>query len=229
MKLRVFASLITLLAAGLGAALWQERAARAELAAQATRLSRQLADLRYEAKQAARQAETFGRQAVALDVQLGSAKTRTTATESRQLQLTRELSQREEREVALLSELATLRQKLDEPAADAILRQNRIAALEQQLSQLLTRALAGPAGPAAEEPPAPYQVVRVGPADAFVVLDYGAAQGARPGDILSLWRGTSPLARVQISEVRPGFSLAQVLPADLKGQLQTGDLVVLTN
>ena len=59
MKLRVFASLITLLAAGLGAALWQERAARAELAAQATRLSRQLADLRYEAKQAARQAESI--------------------------------------------------------------------------------------------------------------------------------------------------------------------------
>jgi hypothetical protein len=75
----------------------------------------------------------------------------------------------------------------------------------------------------------PYQVVRVGPRDAFVVLDFGAAHGARPGQILSLWRGTSELARVQISDARPRFSLAQVLSATLKGQLQTGDLVLLTN
>ena len=53
--------------------------------------------------------------------------------------------------------------------------------------------------------------------------------GAWPNDIIHLRRGTSGLAQVQISDARPRFSLAQVLPATLKGQLQTGDLVVFTN
>jgi hypothetical protein len=265
MKPRLSIGLLCLLAAGLGVALWQERSANAGLAAQITRLSRQNADLRYEAKQAAAQAEKLGRHAIELDSQLGSAKSRTTATEVRHHQLTRELSEREQREVALMAELATLRQKLTEASAPAEASRGEVAAapvgaraappastpaeppidlsayrtriteLEQQLTQLLTRALAEPvAAPAAESepapaPPEPYQVVRVGPRDSFVVLDYGAAHGARAGQILSLWQGTSEVARVQISDARPRFSLAQVLSATLKGQLQTGDLVLLTN
>ncbi len=42
-----------------------------ELAAQATRWSRQNADLRYELKQAIKQAEEVGQRAVTLDSQLG--------------------------------------------------------------------------------------------------------------------------------------------------------------
>ena len=240
MSLRVYAVVITLAAAGLGLVLWHGRSANAGLAAQVTRLSRQNAELRYEAKQAAAQAEKFGRHAVELDTQLGSAKTRTTATEVRQAQLTRELTAREQREVELMAELATLQQKhalpaLPAPPLDPAADRTRIAELEQQLTQLLTRALAEPVSAAAVEPetapapPEPYQVVRVGPRDSFVVLDFGAAHGARPGQILGLWRGTSELARVQISDARPRFSLAQVLSATLKGQLQTGDLVILTN
>ena len=265
MNLRVYVVVITLAAAGLGVALWQERSANARLAAQATRLSRQNADLRYEARQAAEQAEKFGRHAVELDSQLGSAKSRTTATEVKHFQLTRELSEREQREVALMAELATLQQKLTEsalptgessgevaaapsgaratppastpvaPPIDVSAYRTRIADLEQQLTHLLTRALAEPVtAPAvapepAAAPPEPYQVVRIGPRDSFVVLDFGAIQGALPGQILSLWRGTSEVARVQISDARPRFSLAQVLSATLKGQLQTGDLVLLTN
>lgn len=122
-----------------------------------------------------------------------------------------------------------------EPSIDVTVYQRRIAELEQQLIQLLTRALAeSPAAPgdepdAAPGAPAPYQVVRVGPRDSFVVLDFGSGDGARPGQIIGLWHGTSQVARVQISDARPRFSLAQVLSATLKGQLQTGDLVVLTN
>jgi hypothetical protein len=122
-----------------------------------------------------------------------------------------------------------------EPPIEVGVYRTRIADLEQQLTQLLTRALAeSVAAPTAEPepapaPPAPYQVVRVGPRDSFVVLDFGAAHGARAGQILGLWRGTSEVARVQISDARPRFSLAQVLSATLKGQLQTGDLVLLTN
>jgi len=108
----------------------------------------------------------------------------------------------------------------------------RIAELEDQLTGLLTRALAEtlpePAAPDPQPAPVPHQVVRVGPAAAFVVLDYGGTHGARPQAIIRLQRGTSELAQVQISDVRPRFSLAQVLPGTLKGQLQTGDLVVFT-
>lgn len=108
----------------------------------------------------------------------------------------------------------------------------RIADLEDQLTRLLTRALAEtlppPAPPGSEPSASPHQVVRVGPAAAFVVLDYGETHGARPQAIIRLQRGTSELAQVQISDVRPRFSLAQVLPGTLKGQLQTGDLVVFT-
>ncbi|MDI1250813.1 MAG: hypothetical protein PSV13_18260 [Lacunisphaera sp.] len=274
MKLRTFTLLVSLAALGLGAALWRERSASAGLAAQVTRLARKNADLRYEAKQAAAQAENFSRHAVELDSQLGSAKSRTTATEVRQHQLTRELSAREQREVELMTELATLKQRLTETAApvetargevaaapdcarapvghslgdgrtppasrpaepaviDLRAHRTRITELEQQLTQLLTRVLAEPAAtPVAEPesaPPEPYQVVRVGPRDSFVVLDFGAAHGARPGQILRLWRGTSELARVQISDARSRFSLAQVLSTTLKGQLQTGDYALLTN
>jgi hypothetical protein len=260
MNLRIPALLLSLAATGLGVALWREQVARAALAAQNARLSRQIAELRYEAKRAARQAEEFNRRAVELDSQLGSAKSRTTATETRHFQLTSELtetksrlSEREQREVALLTELAALRRQVAEAvpivasrgevaaapleaqtttlADDPAVAQRRIVELEQQLTQLLARALAVPAADPAETsmPPAPYQVVRVGPRDAFVVLDYGDSHGARPGQILGLWRGTSEVARVQISDARSRFSLAQVLPPTLKGQLQTGDLVLLTN
>ena len=250
MNPRLPALLLSLAVAGLGVALWREHAAATALAAQNIRLERQVAELRYDAKQAARQASEFNQRATELDAQLGSAKSRTTATETRHFQLARELTEtksrlteREQREVALMAELAALRQQVAEvalasspaPAASDTSAQRRIVELEQQLTQLLARALVEPAsGPTAEPeaapgPTAPYQVVRVGPRDAFVVLDYGGGDGARPGQILGLWRGTSELARVQISDARPRFSLAQVLPPSLKGQLQTGDLVLLTN
>lgn len=107
----------------------------------------------------------------------------------------------------------------------------RITALESQLTDLLTRALAEPAASPAPAPvvaaPSPYQVVRVGPDSAFVIVDYGALQGAAAGDELALCRGTSVVARVQISDARAKFSIAQVLPAGLKGQLQPGDFVLI--
>lgn len=246
--------------AGIG--LYHFRHTTADLEAQVTRLSRQNADLRYELKQASKQADDIGQRAVELDSQLGSAKVRTTATEAKNAQLVRQLTEREQREVALMAELATLRQQTTDrspgeeqvvlptliltaskessppaprspaPEVDIAPYRQRIAELEDQLTRLLTRALAEtlpePAAPGAEPTPVPHQVVRVGPAAAFVVLDYGETHGARPQAIIRLQRGTSELAQVQISDVRPRFSLAQVLPGTLKGQLQTGDLVVFT-
>ncbi len=226
MNVRIYAAFTSLAALGLAIGLWREQAGNRELSTQVTRLARQNAELRYALKQASLQAVDVGQRAVELDSQLGSAKARTTATETKNVRLTHELTDREQREVALMAELAALRQK--RPLAGDDASRLRVAELETQLIQMLTRALAEPVVevPALESPPGQHQVVRIGPADAFVVLDYGATHGARPQAIIRLQRGTSELAQVQISDVRPRFSLAQVLPGTLKGQLQTGDLVV---
>lgn len=249
MKPRIVALLLGAAALGLGLAWWQERHTGRELAAQVSRLSRHNADLNYELKQAAKRAAEVTQRAIELDTQLGTAKARTTTTVSRQVQLTRELtetkailSDQEHREVALMAELATLRQKVAEagapstapaptpaPAVDLTTYNRRIAELEQQLTQLLARALAESALEPAPAQAVTHQVVRVGPRDAFVVLDYGREHGARTSDIITVQRGTSAVAQVQISDARPRFSLAQVLPGSLKGPLQSGDLLVLTN
>lgn len=297
MKLRAYAVALTLLAAGLAAAWWHERAERIVVAEQATRLARQNAELSFELKQARKDKTAYEQRAVALDNQLGSAKSRTTATETKQVQLTRELhetksrlTEREQREVALMTELATLRQKVasastpaseeamvlptliltpgmpgstpgqtESPGAEVAASQpapaetplaapaptsadelaaysRRIAELETQLTQLLTRALAEAPAPAdqvpsAQPPQAPairFQVLRVGPRDSFIVVDCGAEQGARLGVTVSVQRDGQELARARVSETRPNFALAQVQPTTLKGQLQPGDLVVFT-
>jgi hypothetical protein len=175
------------------------------------------------------------------------------------------LGERQQREVALLAELESLRQQVRAaapstapqpaavetppappaidapPAAEVAPLQRRIATLEAQLTELLTRALAEPAAepplasatpadssaaPTADAPPA-FRVVRVGPRDAFVVLDYGSDHGASVGESLTLARGNSTVGRVQLSDVRPRFSVAQVIAPPHKGQLQTGDIVLL--
>lgn len=241
---------LCLISAGTGIAFFVARRSNDELSVRITQLARQNADLRYELKQAGKQADAVGRQAVELDSLLGATKTRATATEAKNVQLVRELAQtnelltgREQREVALMAELAALRERVaggvyvEQPAglpapdpvtaisADELRAyRDRIAQLQGQLMQLLTKALSEPSA----APPASvvHQVVRVGPSEAFVVLDYGSEHGARLHALIRLQRGTSLLAQAQISDVRPRFSLAQIVPGTLKGQLQTGDLVV---
>lgn len=73
------------------------------------------------------------------------------------------------------------------------------------------------------------RILSVGPANAFVVLNYGANHGAQTGQSLDILRGTDPVASVLISDVRPNFSVAQVRPDSLRGALHKGDPAVLTN
>lgn len=245
------------------------RSAAVEAETRARSLARELAESRFEAKRARDRAAQLEAEAARLDSELGSAKTRTTATETRTSELTRELdavrttlTERQQREIALLSEIETLRQQARDaaplpspatptapaaspaagPAREAqAAYARRIAALEAQLTDLLTRALETPTNeenslPAPTPPQAPetaaaptHQVVRVGAKDAFVVIDFGTDHGAQTGVSLTLARGTSEVARVQISDVRPRFSIAQVLPGTQKRQLQPGDIVLLAH
>ncbi len=243
---------------------------------EAAALALELSETRAALSRTNARAELLAAKATELDNELGTAKMRTTATETKSAKLNRELSvvietlaERQQREVALLAEIESLRQqaRVTELAAvsppDAVALQplgvesettqsepasgaestppgdlssftNRIAALEAQLTEMLTRALAEPVAttpPAGPAPPVPavHQVVRVGVQEAFVVLDYGSEHGALIGEFVALARGTSELARVQISDVRPRLSIAQVLPQMRNGQLQAGDIVVIPN
>lgn len=271
-------TLVVLILAGAGGTAYFSRQAD-QHAARAASLEQELAQTRAEAARQRERADKLTAKATELDTQLGHAKTRKTATETRNSQLARELSavkssltERQQREVSLLAEIESLRQQIKSaeaglPASSAALAspidsaattlvaasgsatngpppassatldaqtpsatsadgnaidayRERIAALELQLTQLLARALAEP-------PPADFQVVRVGPRDAFVVVDFGTDQGAAVGDELTLCRGTYVVARVRISDARARFSVAHVLPATLKRQLQTGDFVLI--
>ncbi len=267
-------TLIALIVAGaIGTVYFQRQSA--QHAARAATLERDLAHARTETMQERERAQRLSVKATELDIQLGNAKTRTTATDTKNSQLSRELNavkfsltERQQREVALIAEIESLRQKIqatanDAPATGALppssatvtsvpatetttaastssvdvaAYRERISALEAQLTELLARALAEPAPPAAtpiaELTPSAqstpvHQVVRVGPRDAFVIVDYGRDEGAEIGDELTLYRGTAVVARVQISDARAKFSVAQVLPAALKRQLQPGDFVLI--
>lgn len=243
------------------------RSTAVEADTRARSLARELAESRFEAKRARDRVAQLEAEAARLDSELGSAKTRTTATETRTGELSRELdavrttlTERQQREIALLSEIEALRQQaraapVSSPASPASTAAapapspareeqaayaRRIAALEAQLTDLLTRALETPtneeaslSAPVTPQTPAAatltHQVVRVGAKDAFVVIDFGTDHGAEAGASLTLARGTSEVARVQISDVRPRFSIAQVLPGTQKRQLQTGDIVLLAH
>lgn len=205
--LGLVASLITLI--------WLGRINRT-LASDNLALTRRNAELRSELKLASQRAAQVSRDAVELDTQLGATKTI--------------LSERSRRQAILVAEIDALCQASAQPAAPAqrVDYQHRISELESQLTALLTRALAEPAPtPPPVEAPV-LEVVRVAPDDAFVILNGGTEDGLSPGQILSLHRGTSRVARVQISDARARRSVAQVLPGTQKGKLQTGDIVLLT-
>lgn len=219
------------LAACFAFAWWQARRANIGLEASRQRLARELAGASHEARQAGDAAAEYRQAAHSLDSQLGAAKSRQTATELKAEELARELGTREQRIAALLAEIEGLRQGRNTAATSVATGDDRqarawISELESQLVALLTRALAEP-DPAPAGQKAGWRVLRIGPRDSFVITDYGVAAGAETGQTLVVARGTKALARVQITDVRGDFSVARVLTASAKAQLQTGDFVLL--
>ncbi len=67
------------------------------------------------------------------------------------------------------------------------------------------------------------QVASVGPQNAFVVLSFGSNQGAQPGQSFTIVRDGEEIARAQVSEVKEGYAIAQVLPSSIKSALRAGD------
>jgi hypothetical protein len=142
----------------------------------------------------------------------------------------------EETARALADEVVALRKDLDDTrsthAAPEVIEayKTTIAELERQLAT----ARDGAAVPAAGASTAVFAsragratVLTIGPENAFVVLNFGAVRGAQLGQKLTINQGSQVVATVLISDVRPNYSVAQVLPETLRGVLQKGDSAVL--
>jgi hypothetical protein len=179
-----------------------------------------------------------------LDADLGATRGRLTVSETRAAQLDRDLTQaknmlslQEQNARALAAEVASLKTDLADarassasPEAVAAYR-NTIAELERQLAAAGNGAAALTAAGASTavftNRVGRATILSVGPENAFVVLDFGAARGAQTGQQLSVSHGSELAATVLITDVRTNFSIAQVQPESLHGVLQKGDPAVL--
>jgi hypothetical protein len=250
------AALISLTAATAG---WYYRSTAEASAATAADIARQNAALRLELKHAQEAGEQIAVRLAEADRQLGSTKTRVTATETRSIQLSRELTsiraslnEREQREVALMAEIEGLRREsaAAQTAAPTDMRPNhkpeepptrfdptpfnqKIAALEAQLLEVLSRALAEPrpftpAEPIAEATSMP-RIVEVGTGDAFAVVDRISESGIGTDRLYAVQRDGVEIARGKLTDLRGRFAIMHIVPGSQKGKLQTGDIVLLAN
>ncbi len=195
-------------------------------------------------KGAQRDNEELQNQVRVLDADLATHKRDLTALrlEAEQMQQSLELLEQartvavETRESALVDldqateNLANLRRQLAESVSPAEVQQYqqtiadlgaRIAPLEHRLAQKN----AAPALVSGRRNHA--QVVKVGPRNAFVVINFGSSHGAVANQRFALKRGNTALATVEISLTKEHYSIAQVLPETLSGNIRKGDAATI--
>ncbi len=179
-----------------------------------------------------------------LDAALEATQTKLKAAESRTNELSRDLVDTksvlalyEATTKALGEEVTALREDLEDSrtsnaSPEAVLAYKQtIAELERQLAVARDGAAATGAAGASTAVFASRvgraTVLTVGPQNAFVVLNFGTARGAKLGQKLTVSQGSAEVATVLISDVRANFSVAQVVPDTLRGVLQKGDSALL--
>ena len=214
---------------------------REDLARNLSRTQEELALAQKGLVDAADRAELLAGRTAALETELADAKSRLDAADQRSAGLARELEV--SRETVVTQETAARRLQEENAALTAELVQTRlnpltnqegelaqarqaIATLEAKLVHLEATARETAARPA---PPAEVRVLGVGAENAFVVLDFGARDGAAVNQMLLVRRGSAPLATVAIRAVHPRHAIAHVLPDSLQGSLQNGDAAILLN
>ncbi len=130
---------------------------------------------------------------------------------------------------ALNGEIVDVKRRL----GDAQVRLQQIPALNSQIDALqqsialAKNPIAPDGGPVPKSAAGSYSVLAVGPEDSFVVVNYGAPQGARPNQRLLIRRGTDLIGVALISDVRDELSIGQVDPHALRAALHKGDSIVL--
>ncbi len=186
----------------------------------------------------------FSGRVATLETELESARTKLATAETQRGNLDRDLLQaraiasvHEASGRALNGEIAALRQDLAEMRSSHVPRET-LAAYQQTITEL-ERQLATASGGATptggtgastavfSSAIGRANVLSVGPESSFVVINFGSNRGGRLGHRFTISRGTTAGAIVELSDVRPNFSIGQVLPESLRGVLQKGDLAVL--
>ncbi len=188
-----------------------------------------------------------------IDGDLGDIKRNLTAAEARNVQLAREsetlkrtLTAKEESEKKLNADLDVLRRELVQtrlasqvgnPEEIEKYKQN-IAGLEARIAELQSGATSSSAASSltsqSSAAPAPGQVAvspraanarvaQVGPRNAFVVLELGAADGIVAGQRFLITRDGRTIADSVVSGVEDTYVIAQVVPASIQSALQAGD------
>ncbi|MBD5779617.1 hypothetical protein IEN85_08925 [Pelagicoccus sp. NFK12] len=92
----------------------------------------------------------------------------------------------------------------------------------QQVSSILPSSI--PADPSLRG-----NVLTVGKGASFVVLDIGYSDGVRLQNELYVQHADTPIAKIQVTEVKENLSIARVLPESLVKTPQTGDSVSSLN
>lgn len=175
--------------------------------------------------------------------EINELKARNTTLEARNGQLSREITQTRgelqrltDSNETLSHQVAELNRQLVDSRAqmnssvfgataeDTAAHDARIADLEQEVA-LLRNGPAEPDEDALAKVPADLSanVIDVSPQSAFVILDVGSSGGAIPAMEMVLRRGSIPLARVRLIEVREMYSIAHVLPKTVAGPIRPGD------
>ncbi len=175
---------------------------------------------------------------------LQSAKSEALALAAQLTQLQREnqrfaeeRSTRQAIEARLQDENARLARELAQTQADTIPR-DQLATKEQTIENLerqvlalqqTSLALASPRDLAGLQLPAKPSlrgnVLTVGKGASFVVLDIGYTDGVRLLHELFVQHADTPIAKIQVTEVKENLSIARVLPDSLLKAPQSGDAV----
>ena len=148
-----------------------------------------------------------------------------------------ERSTRQASEERLQNENARLVRELAETQANSVPKE-QIADYEAKIERLerslldLQQTTADPAAQLAataliapENPSLRGRVLTVGKGASFVVLDIGYNDGVRLQNELLIQHADTPIAKIQVTEVKENLSIARVLPESLVKTPQTGDSV----
>ncbi|MEM9159146.1 MAG: hypothetical protein AAGB46_08860, partial [Verrucomicrobiota bacterium] len=151
--------------------------------------------------------------------------------------LTEELDDRIETEETLQRDIAKLNNELSTTKASTI-SLAAIAEYEQKISDLEAENLRLRdtqrrfPGSAASSTPAEElngAILTVGPGASFVVIDIGYTDGVRLANSLNILRGSRPIAKIEITEVKENLSIGRILPDSMETTPRNGDLVASYN
>ncbi|HEY1107023.1 MAG TPA: hypothetical protein VGE76_00275 [Opitutaceae bacterium] len=216
----------------------------ADAATRTSKLESSLAEANEQSGALKQQLQAASANVTEARTQLEAARAQATAAEAKAAQTSVELAQAKavvgiyeqtaralaEDLEALRQDIATLRATHASPEAVEAYK-GTIAELEKQLasarSGTATPRIAGASTAVFTNRAGRATILSVGPQNAFVVLNFGSARGAKLGHKLIVSQGDTPVATVAISDVRNNFSVAQVLPDTVKAVLQKGDEAVL--